>query len=176
MSSKKHSKRSSGPNHRSTLSLQKTEIMINVYDLLPVCNISKLLHHKQELSLLGDNIADILTKARPIIFYPLDRWYLITPFWCRYKQSRIRIWWTWQARDDRRVLHTSQDRAARRNFQMRNTAWFHCFASKWDRCYYQRSLRCFSRHILQSSYQKLQPLYSISLREAHWKSWSIVVK
>lgn len=37
-SNKKNSKRtSSGPNHRSTLSMSKTEIHINVYDLLPVC-------------------------------------------------------------------------------------------------------------------------------------------
>jgi hypothetical protein len=36
MSSKKSSRKSSSGNHRSTLSLQKTEIIINVYDLLPV--------------------------------------------------------------------------------------------------------------------------------------------
>ncbi|TAQ86250.1 hypothetical protein B7494_g5418 [Chlorociboria aeruginascens] len=36
MASKQSSRKSSAPTHRSTLSLQKTEIFINVYDLLPV--------------------------------------------------------------------------------------------------------------------------------------------
>jgi hypothetical protein len=38
MASKKSSRKASGPGHRSTLSLQKTQIVINVYDLLPVCH------------------------------------------------------------------------------------------------------------------------------------------
>lgn len=36
MASKKSSRKVSGLGHRSTLSLQKTQIIINVYDLLPV--------------------------------------------------------------------------------------------------------------------------------------------
>jgi hypothetical protein len=41
MSSKKNSRRSA--NHRSTLSLQKTEIIINVYDLLPPGRLASIL-------------------------------------------------------------------------------------------------------------------------------------
>ncbi|KAL2270172.1 hypothetical protein VTJ83DRAFT_2356 [Remersonia thermophila] len=41
---RKHSKRSSR-SHRSTLSLQKTEILINVYDLLPPGRLSTVLWH-----------------------------------------------------------------------------------------------------------------------------------
>jgi len=43
MSSKKSSRKSSGANHRSTLSLQKTEIIINVYDLLPPGRLASIL-------------------------------------------------------------------------------------------------------------------------------------
>jgi len=43
MSSKKTSRKPSGPSHRSTLSLQKTEVLINVYDLLPPGKLSTLL-------------------------------------------------------------------------------------------------------------------------------------
>jgi len=43
MSSKGSSRKSSGHNHRSTLSLQKTEIVINVYDLLPPGRLASIL-------------------------------------------------------------------------------------------------------------------------------------
>lgn len=43
MSSKKSTRKSSGPKHRSTLSLQKTQVMINVYDLLPPGRFSTIL-------------------------------------------------------------------------------------------------------------------------------------
>ncbi|CAK7198388.1 hypothetical protein SEUCBS139899_001049 [Sporothrix eucalyptigena] len=45
MAPKKHKKSSSRPSHRSTLSLQKTEIIINVYDLLTPGRWSTLLWH-----------------------------------------------------------------------------------------------------------------------------------
>ncbi|KAL1897874.1 hypothetical protein Sste5346_003726 [Sporothrix stenoceras] len=45
MAPKKHRKTSSRPSHRSTLSLQKTEIVINVYDLLTPSRWSSLLWH-----------------------------------------------------------------------------------------------------------------------------------
>lgn len=67
MSSKKNSKRSSGPNHRSTLSLQKTEIMINVYDLLPVCLFSKLLPYIRKLGR-----ALLTCSAHSLVDYPLS--------------------------------------------------------------------------------------------------------
>jgi len=43
MSSKKSSRKPTGPTHRSTLSLQKTEVIINVYDLLPPGKFSTFL-------------------------------------------------------------------------------------------------------------------------------------
>jgi len=43
MSSKKSSRKPSGQNHRSTLSLQKTEVVINVYDLLPPGRLASIL-------------------------------------------------------------------------------------------------------------------------------------
>jgi len=43
MTPKKSSRKPSGINHRSTLSLQKTEVVINVYDLLPPGRFSSLL-------------------------------------------------------------------------------------------------------------------------------------
>ncbi|KAL2161536.1 hypothetical protein VTH06DRAFT_8098 [Thermothelomyces fergusii] len=45
MPTRKHQKKSSARSHRSTLSLQKTEILINIYDLLPPGRISTLLWH-----------------------------------------------------------------------------------------------------------------------------------
>ncbi|CAK7268249.1 hypothetical protein SEPCBS119000_002964 [Sporothrix epigloea] len=45
MAPKKHKKPSSRPSHRSTLSLQKTEVVINVYDLLTPGRWSTLLWH-----------------------------------------------------------------------------------------------------------------------------------
>ncbi|KAJ2903342.1 UPF0326 protein hag1 [Zalerion maritima] len=43
MAPKKAPKQSTRPSHRSTLSMQKTEIMINVYDLLPPGRLSSVL-------------------------------------------------------------------------------------------------------------------------------------
>jgi len=43
MSAHKSSRKASGKNHRSTLSLQKTEVVINVYDLLPPGRLASML-------------------------------------------------------------------------------------------------------------------------------------
>jgi hypothetical protein len=59
MASKKSSRKPSGSNHRSTLSLQKTEIAINVYDLLPVSFLYSL-HAGRNASAIYESQTDSL--------------------------------------------------------------------------------------------------------------------
>jgi len=59
MAGKKSSRKPSAGNHRHTLSLQKTEVVINVYDLLPVCTFT------QSLTVASHSIGIPLTDPQP---------------------------------------------------------------------------------------------------------------
>lgn len=110
--------------------------------------------------------------ARTNVIYIMGLRYIRTTLRSCYKWSRICIRRTRQARPNGRILDEAKNRAARRHFQMRNPARFHAGHPRGNRRNNSNSLRRIPRHVAQPPIQELQPLYVISLQEAHREPWT----
>src|SRR5688572_13317065 len=141
--------------HRSTLSLQKTEITIHVYDLLPVCEIPR--------PWISQPVANLHETARSFILYTLDCGRIPIALWSRHQRSRVCLRRPRSPRPDRRILDQTQDQPAWWHFQTRDPPRVYTRIRRRDQCCTSRSIGRVPWDKIQSPHQELQPLHLVPL-------------
>jgi hypothetical protein len=149
--------RKSSNSHRSTLSLQRTEVIIHVYDLLPPGKISTMLWA------IGSSLlhSGVVIGDREYAYGGHDRRGLTGVYWTKpgleppggtFRQAVLHGFSFRPAEELNAIIHQVCDK--------------HALGSRARLT--DAGIRGVSGHVVQPPHQELQPLYLIPLREAHW--------
>lgn len=155
---KSTSTRRSFGSQRSSSSFQKSEVYINVYDLLPVT-----------LPNLQPCIASRLTRpARQTFLPPLVSRIFTSPYRCRYQvsESRIRVRRTQPPRSLRCLQHPARSTTSRWYIPLLHTPRLHPPHTEGNPKRHPRNRTRVSRPQLQPPDKQLQPLLELLVREA----------
>jgi hypothetical protein len=132
MAPPRHKRNRSSTSSRASSNLLKTEVTINVYDLLPVSMAGRNENMPDGLRQTTKTTAlkQMLTSPQAIrsIYSSLDHWILPTSFWRRplnaqQRANRVRIWRTSLPTENRRLPHASASNSTGSIFPLQYTAW-----------------------------------------------------
>lgn len=144
--------------HHEQLTARKTEVKINVYDLLPPGKLSTILWT------IGSGLlhSGVVIGDREYAYGGHDRRGLTGAYYTKYA-SRMTMVFELSTDDDLQTKATT----ARRHVQNRNPTRLHPTQPHRARRSDTRSLRRLPGHRVQPPHKELQPLHRIPMREAH---------